>query len=96
MSWKWKSVTEKLYDISFSRSGKAQLENSTTFYFNEVEKFNWRSLRYFMSTKWKSLIDNSTIFLVMEVEKYNWTIMQYFMSTKWKSLTGDVYDISCP
>ena len=25
------------------------------FHFHEVEKLNWRALRYFMSRKWKSL-----------------------------------------
>ena len=57
MSWKWKSVTGELYDISYHEVEKIKLEISTIFHFNEVEKFNRKSLRYFMSTKWKSLIE---------------------------------------
>ena len=54
-----------------TKCGKVQLVGSTIFYVHEVEHltgepydiscprsgtFNWRALRYFMSTKWKSLV----------------------------------------
>ena len=51
----WKSLTGELYDTLCLRSGKVELDNSKIFHFYEVGKFNWRTLRYFMSTKWKSL-----------------------------------------
>ena len=70
------------------------------FHVHEVEKFNCRTLEYFMSTIWKSLtgelygiscpqsgkvkLENSAIFHVNEVEKF-----------KWKTLTGKLYEISC-
>ena len=69
---------------------KVQLQNYGRFHVREVEKFNWRDLRYFRSTKWKILDGNSTIFDVHGVEKFNTRDLRYFMFTKWKSLTGRV------
>ena len=76
-----------------------------------MEKVNWRTVLYFLSTKWKTLTgeiddfscpqngeveeENSIIFHIHEVEKFNWRALLYFMSTKWKSLTGELYYISC-
>ena len=50
------------------------------FHVHEVENFNWRTLRYFMSTKWES---------------FSWGTLVYFMSTKWKCVTREIYNISC-
>ena len=68
MFTKWKTLTGKLYyilcprrgkveldDISCPRNGKVQLENSTIFYVQEMEKFTWKTVQYFMSTEWKCL-----------------------------------------
>ena len=48
------NLAGQLYYISFPRSGKV-LENSTVLHVHKVEKSNGRTLRYFMSTKWKGL-----------------------------------------
>ena len=45
MSTKWKSLTGELDDVSCSRNGKVQLENSTIFYAHEVESLT-RELYY--------------------------------------------------
>ena len=50
------SLTVELYNISCPGSGKVQLKNSTIFHGHKLEKFNWRTLRYFMSTKWNVLV----------------------------------------
>ena len=58
------------------------------FHVHEVEKFNWRAPRYFISTKWKTFAEElynilcprsgkdelkrSTIFHVDELEEFNW------------------------
>ena len=58
------------------------------FHVHEVEKFNWRAPRYFISTKWKTFAEElyniscprsgndelkrSMIFHVDELEKFNW------------------------
>ena len=55
MSIRWNALAGEHYCISCPRSGKGHLENSTMFPVYEVEKLNWRDIRYFMPTKWKSL-----------------------------------------
>ena len=70
LSTKWNRLTGELEDISCPRSeklagelcniscprsGKVSLEKSAIFYGHELEKFNLRPLRYFMSTKRKIL-----------------------------------------
>ena len=70
MSAKWKRLITEIYDISCPRSGKyagelyycscpesekVYLERSTIFTVHKVQNFDWRTVRYFMSTKWKSL-----------------------------------------
>ena len=51
------------------------------FHIQEMETITWKTVQYFMSTKWKTLeLENSTIFL----------------PRKLKSLNGEIYNISCP
>ena len=68
MSTKWKTLIGELCDISFSRSGNVELDNSTKSYFREVEnvslgkwyKFPVRDLK-------KVYLDNFNEFHVHEV-----------------------------
>ena len=96
MFTKWESLTAKLYDISCSRNGKFYQQNSTIFHVCEVEKFNWRDLRYFMSSKWKRLTGQLDDNSCPQSEKFSWRTFLYFMSKKWKTLAGELYYISCP
>ena len=56
---------------------KVQLQNYGRFQVREVERFNWRDLRYFMPTKWKIC----------------WVTLLQFIFKKWKSLPRAIYDI---
>ena len=83
--------------------------SSTVIHVHKVEKFNWRTVRYFMFTKYKSVtgdiydtlcsqsgkfyVEKSIIFSFHEVEKLYWGTVRYFMSTKWKRLNGELCDI---
>ena len=95
MSARWKNLTAEISDISCPQSRKLYQGNSTVFHVQEVKMFNWRDLRYFMSTKSK-ILAGELYFHVREVEKINWRDLQYFMFTKWKILAGELYYISCP
>ena len=53
ISTKWKNLTGQLYAVPCSGSGYNNLENSTIFHVHEVEKFNWITLWYLTSKKWK-------------------------------------------
>ena len=82
------------------------------FHVYQVECFSWRTLLYFMSTKWKRSpgefynvsclrsgkveLEGYTILHAHKVEKFNWRTVRYVMSMKWKSFTGELYYISCP
>ena len=71
--------------------------------------FNWRNLRYIISTKWNRLtgehediscprtgkhwLENSAIFHAHEMEKFNQRDLRHFMSTKYTILTGELLRI---
>ena len=70
------------------------------FHVYQVEYFSWRTLMYFMSTKWKRSpgefynvsclrsgkveLEGYTILHAHKVEKFNWRALQYFMSMERK------------
>ena len=54
---KWKSLTGELFDICCSRSGIFSWKTALYFIVYEAETYNWRDLRYFMSTKLKTLTE---------------------------------------
>ena len=82
------SLPVELYDNSCQGSEKVQLKNSRKFHTDEVESFSWRTLLYFMSTKWKSftgeiyyipwprigkvLLERSAMLHIHQVEKFTW------------------------
>ena len=70
MSAKWKHLITEIYYISCPQSGKyagelyycscpesekVYQERPTIFTVHKVQNFDWRTVRYFTSTKWKSL-----------------------------------------
>ena len=59
--------------------------SSTIIHVHKVEKFNWRTVRYFMFTKYKSVTGDIYDTLCPQSGKFNWTALSYSMSTKWKS-----------
>ena len=63
-----KSELENYY-ISCPQSGKVRLERSKILYVHEVEKFIWRTVRYFN---------------IHQLKNRNWKVLPYFISTKWK------------
>ena len=92
MSSKWKFVTGKIHDIYVYELEKINRKNSSIFYVHEVVKCNWRILRYFISTNYKSLTVKVYNITVHEEESFNYRTLQYFMSTKWKSVGRQLHE----
>ena len=55
MFTKYENLTGELCDISCPRRGKVQLDNYKILQIHEMEKFNWRTLRYLILTMYENL-----------------------------------------
>ena len=96
MSTKWKSLTGEPCDILCPRTRTSQLEGFTIFHVHEVEKFNQRTLLYFMTRNRKNVTREIYVISCLRSGKVQLENSTLFMSTKWKSLIGELCDKSRP